>query len=348
PLETNGVVGFVRDVAGDLVVNATVYFVPATDIPSDAIDLSTIENARQSTVDEPLEDTIASKGGNYTKAITDANGIYRVATLPGGAYFITVVPATADKGHLPGGSLCRKVKNSADLIGKQMDIAISATHSEKAEYVGPSACLNCHSGTDHEKKTLHMLGIRVIGKTGPFQDSSRFPTWNDPLAKFTTSGTTLYYFGYNGNTTSPDWKASETNPGAGVSFTAKLYKDGAGKFFVDLTNVAGTAATQTYEVELSYGGGLYKQRYVTKIGDSRYILPIQFNFQGQTDEVSSPSSRWVWQQYNAQNWYDETNKSLKTPAKGKAFDNNCAGCHFTGIKVTGDATAGFKAHGVPD
>ena len=30
------------------------------------------------------------------------------------------------------------------------------------------------------------------------------------------------------------------------------------------------------------------------------------------------------------------------PPKSKAFDNNCAGCHFTGYKLTGDATDGLE------
>src|SRR5215813_7245620 len=62
PLDPTGVVGFVRDTAHDPVVNAKVYLVPSTDIPIDAIDLSSIAAARSSVNDEPLEDTIAAKG----------------------------------------------------------------------------------------------------------------------------------------------------------------------------------------------------------------------------------------------------------------------------------------------
>jgi hypothetical protein len=346
-LEAAGVVGFVRDTADKPVVGATVYLVPVSDIPTAALDLTDVVKARASTDDEPLEDTIAAKGAGYTKAVTDADGVYRITTVASGSYFVSVAPATADTGHLPGGSSCRRAVKSADLVGKQLNIEISTRPSAKAEYVGTSVCLNCH-GMVHERQTLHMLGIRPMGKTGPLQDSSRFPDWNKPLAnKFTAAGTTIYIYGYNGNATSPDWKASETNPGSTVSFTIKLYTN-AGKYFADLANVAGTPATKTYEIGISYGGGLYKQRYIAKIGGSWYILPIQFNFQGLTNEGTAPQSRWVWQHYNAQNWYDETNKALKEPALGKSFDNNCAGCHFSGFKLTGDSTSGYKAHGVPD
>jgi hypothetical protein len=336
-------VGFVRDTAGDPVVGATVYLVPSADIPTAPLTLTDIAVARASTVDEPLEDTIAANGAGYTQATTDADGQYRITTVPTGSYFIVAVPT--DAGHLPGGNLCRTALSQTDIVGQQRDIELSTSPSPAAEYVGPTVCLSCH-GMVHEKQTLHMLGLRKIGEVGPLQNSSRFPDWNQPLAKFTAGGTTLYYYAYNGNATSPDWKLSETNPGSGVSFTARMFA-ATGKYYVELTDVKGASGSVTYEVEMSYGGGIYKQRFITIIAGSRYMLPIGYNFQGQTDETQ-PYARWKWQQYNAQNWYDEATPALKTPAKTKAFDNNCAGCHFTGFSVTGDATTGFKAHAVPD
>lgn len=342
-LEPEGVVGFVRDTAGDPVSAATVYLVPSTDIPTEPLQLTDINTERTSLVDEPLEDTIDVHGAGYARATTDASGIYRIPTVPDGNFFMVVVPS--DVGHLPGGNYCRTAMARNDLVGQQMDVEISTTPSPNAQYVGPSVCLNCH-GFAHEKETLHYLGLRKIGQVGPLQNSARFPDWNLPLAKFTAQGTTLYYYSYNGNSSAPDWKLSETNPMVGVSFTARLYTAN-GAYFVDLTDIKGSSGTATYEVEMSYGGGIYKQRYVTMIGGSRYILPIQFNYQGQTDE-SQPFSRWMWQQYNAQNWYNEATPALKTPALTKAFDNNCAGCHFTGFSLTGDLMSGFKAHATPD
>lgn len=343
PIAPAGVVGFVRDTAGEPVVDATVYLVPAEDIPTAPLDLANIDNARASTDDEPLEDTIALNGAGYLQSATDANGYYRIPLVDPGSYFMVAVPS--DPQHLPGGSLCRNALSEADLVGNQLNIQLSTTPSPNAEFVGPTVCLNCH-GYAHEKQTLHALGIRAIGNPGPGQDSRRFPTWDQPLAKFTPGGTTLYYSNYNGNAASPDWRLSETNPGANVSFTARLFSQN-GRYFVALSDVKGATAPGTYEVDLSYGGGLYKERFTTKIGDSRYILPIQFNFEGQVDETQ-PSSRWVWQQYNAQNWYDEAVPGLKRVPLSKSFDANCAGCHFTGFSLTGDAVTGYKAHGVPD
>lgn len=346
-LEPAGIVGVVTDTADEPLVGATVYLVPAADIPTAAIALTDLAAEKASTNDEPLEDPIATKGSGYTKAVTDADGVYRITTVPTGKYFITVVPASTDKAHAPGGSLCRSAVADTAIVGKQWNIEVSTRPTDKAEYVGTSVCLGCH-GMNHAKQTLHFVGLKVMGKKGPLQDYKRFPDW-DKVAntKFTAGGTTIYVYGYNGNATSPDWKASETNPGSGVSFSIKLYSS-AGKYYVDLTNVAGTALTKTYEAGISYGGGLYKQRWVTKIGTSWYVLPLQYQFQGLTNEATAPSSRWTWVQYNAQNWYDEAAKALKEPAKTKSFDNNCAGCHMTGFKLTGDATAGWTAHGVPD
>jgi hypothetical protein len=350
--EPAGVVGYLKDTAGRAVIGATVYLVPSSAIPSTPLDLSTVAAARASTVDEPLEDTVAANGATYQKGVTDAAGAYRITPVAAGRYFVTAIPTTADVDHLPGGSMCRTSVTEAALVGKQVDLKLSTKPSATAEYVGPSVCLGCH-GVAHEKQTLHMLGIRPIGKVGPLQNSNRFPNWNDALAKFSVAGTTLTYCDHNATTT--DWKLTETPTASctgAVSFTARLYTVGA-DYFVDLVDVKGTSGTKTYPVEFSYGGGLYKQRYLAKLADgSRYILPIQYNTQAAAGlagaEPAAPQSRWVWQQYNVANWYVEntvtpTLSHLKEPAVEKSFDNACAGCHFTGYQLTGN-----KARGVAD
>lgn len=355
-LEANGVVGVVKDTAGAPVVNATVYFMPQADIPDGGLELgASMAAVRADPNDEPLEDTIAARGAGYTKSVTNADGVYRVATVPQGKFFMVAVPASTDTEHLPGGSLCRTATARSALVGRQINIEVSTTPSSSATYVGPSVCLTCH-GRVHQLATAHMNGLRKIGKTGPLQDSSRFPDWDSALTtRFTASGTTIYFYAYGGTPGSPNYKVSETDPGSGVSFSARMYSTtgiNGPQYWVDLVNVKnGAQPAATYEVDMSYGGGVYKQRYLAKLPDgSRYVLPIQFNFDGQTIEATTPFSRWVWQHYNAQYWYDEaaTPTVLKVPAKSKAFDNNCAGCHFSGFSLTGDATAGFRAHGVPD
>lgn len=357
-LEANGVVGFVRDTAGAPVAAAKVYLVPQGQIPDAGLELSTnIALVRADPNDEPLEDPIAANGASFAQATTNVDGIYRIATIPSGSFFVVVEPDALDVGHLPGGSLCRKATARADLAGKQVNLTISTRPSAGAVYVGPSVCLNCH-GKVHTLATAHMNGLRKPGTLGPLQDATEFPGWNLGLAKFgagtaTSGGTTLYFYGYGGTPGSPNYKVSETDPGAAVSFTARLYSTaGAAPYLVELRDVKGATAPATYEVDLTYGGGVYKQRYIAKLADgSRYVLPIQFNQEGAgngLEDAGTPASRWTWQHYNAQYWYDETVPGLRVPAKGKSFDNNCAGCHFTGFKLAGDATAGYRARAVPD
>ena len=71
----------------------------------------------------------------------------------------------------------------------------------------------------------------------------------------------------------------------------------------------------------TYGGHGWKQRYHVKIGNNHYILPIQWN---------QATSRWV--AYNLQNWYKEDG-SLREPAMRASFDQDCAGCHNTGLQL---------------
>jgi hypothetical protein len=347
PLEPEGVVGFVVDTAREPVAGATVYLVPTTAIPTDPIVLSTAADAmdgiRASALDEPLEDTIALQGDTLVKAVTDANGVYRIANVPAGSYYVTVVPAIADVTHLPGGTWCRRAQGQAALAGKQLNIEVSTRPSPSAEFVGPSVCLNCH-GAVHAKSTLHMNGIRVMGKEGKLQDGSRFPEWYaDTLVKF-ADGVTLYYV-YD--SVKADFRVSETAPAdlATVSFTATLTMENE-KHYVELANLKNPGQqldTAKFQAELSYGGGIYKQRYVAKIGGSRFILPIQFNTQGL--DPSAPFDRWVWQGYNVSHWYTESTGTIKLPPAERSFDNMCAGCHFTGYKI--DAATN-TASGVPD
>jgi hypothetical protein len=94
------------------------------------------------------------------------------------------------------------------------------------------------------------------------------------------------------------------------------------------------------------------------IGGSRYIIPIQYNSLAAAglagSEATDSATRWTWQQYNFSNWYVEnattpTSSTMKEPAPEKSFDNACAGCHFTGFKLTGNkASAVEDANGEYD
>lgn len=367
-LEPAGLVGYVTDLSGAPVVGATVYLVPQADVAALsaiplALPVGAITDAvRNATNDEPLEDLIEANGAAYVKGVTDATGAYRITSLPTGTpapgYFVVAAPAASDDQHLPGGTWCRQPRSADGLIGTQLNMNVSSKPGADAFYVGATACYTCH-GRQHEKYSLHLNGIRPTGKAGPLQKADKdFPRWNEPLAKFTAGdvtagGTTLFYTPVGAAATATDWRVSEVDPGAGVVFTARLYSE-AGKYMVQLKDAIG--GVSTHEAEFSYGGGLYKQRWMAKIGVSRQILPIQYNFDSAAagpnviNEASDPAGRWNWQHYNLSSlgWFAPATGALGTPAKSKAFDNNCAGCHFTGYRLTGDATAGWQAHGVPD
>lgn len=90
------------------------------------------------------------------------------------------------------------------------------------------------------------------------------------------------------------------------------------------------AGGQEYEIAFTYGGG-WKQRYLVKISDSYYMLPIQWNSKGYLD-----NSTGDWVAYNPQNWFDAAGNPKATSNntfRSKSWDKNCSGCHITGNNV---------------
>lgn len=72
-----------------------------------------------------------------------------------------------------------------------------------------------------------------------------------------------------------------------------------------------------YNVQYTLGSK-WKQRYLTSVGNSLYILPIQWN---------TETGEWV--PYHLDDWFDETG-TPKELSKTRAWDRRCAGCHTTG------------------
>ncbi len=69
----------------------------------------------------------------------------------------------------------------------------------------------------------------------------------------------------------------------------------------------------------------WKQLYITQIGPSHYVLPIQFN--AKTNEYVP---------YNTSEWYDQANVPLAKASLRigpTSYERRCAGCHSTGVKV---------------
>ncbi|MHB1126315.1 MAG: hypothetical protein ACYC2T_05065 [Bacillota bacterium] len=372
----------VKDTSGAAVVGAKVFAIPVTDVEAlAAVPISRDEktfgnySATALTVDEPLEDLINGNfiptGGGvstYKSGITDAKGKAEIAGLAVGKsnkFFIYVQPAGGDATHLPGGSLNRAAVTGASLDKKVTNIVVSTKPSAKATFVGSSTCLGCHTDQAGVKNTAHKNGFMVPGSPSGLQDPSKFNAddgvYNMFAAledKFTTTGTTVYFYDYDGTRKFDKFKTSETNPDpekklGNVWATVKVFKDTDGKYKMTFTNVKNPldpASPFTKEVSLTYGGGVYKQRYLTTAGKSIHMLPLQYNARG--DEASNDRVRKVWRDYHMDWWINNptTTPTFKSqPAVNNSVDVQCAPCHFNGYSITKDATTGeLTATGVAD
>ena len=185
--------GTVKDGSGQAVSGATVYLVPAADVAKLA-KAPTFQIRRNVDDDEPMEDNIAANGDKYRQAVTGARGGFAIDKVADGRYFVYV--STTDREHLPGGTLSNKSRTTAELAAKPLAIEVSGKIPDGAVFVGSSKCLGCHTGDTDVRKTLHKLGIAIIGKPGQRQDFSRFPGFNAGLDKL-AAGTKLYLYGFD-------------------------------------------------------------------------------------------------------------------------------------------------------
>lgn len=367
----------VTDTSGAAVQYATVYAIPAADVDELANQPITLQStgnysAAALNVDEPLEDLI---NGNYTPAgggvatyqygVTNAEGIAEIADLPTGEsdmFFIYVKPAGEDAEHLPGGSLTRVAVSGASLDNTLTAIEVSTKPSAAATFAGSSSCLGCHSDKSGVKQTAHKNGFMVPRSPSALQDASKFDADDGVYnmfagldGKFTETGTTVYFYDYDGTRKFDKFKTSETDPGVGhtVWATVKVFKDSVdGKYKMTFTNVKNPAdpnSSFTEVVDLTYGGGVYKQRYLTAAGASIHMLPLQYNSRG--DETAGERTRKVWRDYHMDWWINDPTgtPTFKTqPANNNAADIQCASCHFNGYNVTKDGSGVFSASGVAD
>ena len=335
--------GIVQDASGQSVGKATVYLIPSADV--EAMGKKPIEVRRNSPNDEPLSDNLAANIDKYKQGTTNAKGNFMISGIPDGKYFIYVAPA--DKTYLPGGDKSSESMSTADFRGKTIKILMSGNIPENAVYVGSSKCLTCHPAYGSLKKTLHKLGIAVVGKPGKLQDYSRFPKFNEGLNKL-MAGTKFYFSGFDKERGFDKYLISEKMPSdpASVSFTATFFKDKGGKLNFRTENVKDPSdPARTYTVEMTYGGGLYKQRYLYRSGD--YLFPfVQYNTMG--DESFADRGRKPWRDYHADWLINEETKKLTDPPKKKSFEIECASCHYTGYTLTPTVAGDFVANAVDD
>lgn len=348
----------VKDTSDTAVAGATVYAIPAADVEAlAAVPISSATNtsgnfsAEALTADEPLEDLISANSGSYASAVTDATGkaVFAADLAASDKFFIAVKPGTAD--HLPGGSICRESRPGSSLNNTTTQIEVSTTPSAAAAFVGSSTCLLCHTSYSTEKKTMHKLGIMAMSGPSGLQDPSEFTAGDYNLdkartEKFTagdasTGGTTIYFYDYDSTRKFDKFKTLESAPSGTVYATVRIYRDSTDqKYKAQFNNVINPSDPNSgmiHEVKMSYGGGVYKQRFMTTIGDSIYMIPLQFNQRG--DEASTDRVRKQWRDYHMDWWVgsivSNVSMTFKDIAGGaapsKTFDAECAACHYTGF-----------------
>jgi hypothetical protein len=368
-LEPFGLVGRVSEPNSVLVPGGAVYLVPATDVDAlseTSVDLfATPEETASLDNDEPIEDLIDANGDSYEMAAVNSEGIYRFETLPEGSHFVVWVPADGDDLHLPGGDNSRTAFDSASLVGMRMDMRVSSQPSASATYVGSTTCMGCH-GYQSTTRTAHGVGLQVPGVRSILQDIEPWPDFDIALDTYFEFGATLYF--YDCSRASPSThddpsgcSVSDQDPGpaADVSFQIDLRRNSnvplgvIGAYEVEM--LRGGATPQTYEVVLTYGGALSKQQYLMRRPNadgtfSYFVLPIQFNYQG--DDANENPEDWRWRDYRSDLWFDFANPTAPDafiqPESAESFDNNCAGCHFTGYDLRGNDADGWSARAVVD
>lgn len=284
-------------------------------------------------------------------ATTAADGSYTIDGIAPGRYFAHVLPPEGDaEVLLPGGG--RESFEVAADAAATVDVTLSQQPSPAAQYLGSGACLVCHSGegpaskhVDGWKNTLHALVYRVPGQTTAAQDLSLLPAHDRALAFFVDGNA-------RDNTGAGDGLglriARAEFPAFPAAYNLLLGYDG--QYFVRFETPAGVASMKYY-ASFTFGGhGVYKERWVTRVStdgshdptpggaSSYYILPLQYD-ENLPDEVEP------FHPYNAANWGPPTvaDGAAVRPAQAKSFDNNCAGCHFTGTTLTRDGEGNFHA-----
>ncbi|MGE4477975.1 MAG: cytochrome c3 family protein [Deferribacterales bacterium] len=334
--------GTVKDVSGQAVANAVVYFISAADVEK----LASVptEFKRDSLNDEPLEDLLAANKSKYKAAVTDTSGKFSITGVDSAKYFAYVAPAGAK--YLPGGDKSRKSFTASDIKGS-LDILVSGNVPSDAEYVGSSKCLTCHKEYMSTKKTLHKLGIKKAGAVSGLQDLTDFAEFDKGL-DFLKKGQKIYLHNY---TKERKWdkyliSAYEPKDMSSVSFTAFFFTAPDGTIKVRMENYRNPAdPAREYPVELTYGGGLYKQRYLLRIGDNLFPF-LQFNPNG--DDSYGDRTRRQFRDYHGDWFYDEEKMALKAPNTEKSFEKSCASCHYNGYTLKKNASGNYIAGAAND
>ena len=236
-------------------------------------------------------------------ATTNKKGKFKITGLTAGKYIVRATPSS-DEFYLPNDKFKVTVKSKKT---KKVKIKLSAASDATSAYVGSTPCLGCHPDQKVWEDTAHANTIRT-------------PTSETVVAPF------------NGDTiTTSDSK---------VKFKPFIENN---EYKVTLYNLTDESISVTYSIARTHGGVATsgKQRYQAKIGNSHYILPIQYN--NRNVDENNPDAAWV--SYNPNDWYNGNSliaaDANTPPNKNKSFEQNCEGCHVTGLSITRNADEEF-------
>ncbi|MDJ0522467.1 MAG: hypothetical protein QNJ90_10395 [Planctomycetota bacterium] len=360
PVEEPFVAQFhVVDTAGFPVVGATIYLVPTGEIDTAPFNAVAVRTGASEDRDEPLEDAVRLRGASFPQAVTGTDGMATIGDIPDGRYFHFVLPSPGDSEHLPGGCGCRQAVDAVALYAQPTSITMSSQPSTTATYVGSTSCLTCHSEYATQSTHAHKLGFAVPGQFSPGQDASRYPEYEDGWNQFTPSasylgGTVVWFSDFDPSRGADKFKTTLTDPtiadpGAVNYAKAYLWRDTADqRFKITLENVHPAAGVPglgdppnlwTLTVELTYGGALYKQRFLVSVPGRLGRYPL-LQYQTEGDDSRFDRTRKVFRDYHLDWFWDDAQKVFKLPPATKTFEGNCTACHSTGFERTFEASTG--------
>jgi len=342
---------------GGGVASATVYLVPTDMINTAAITPADILAGTAEDRDEPLEDLVAASGSTFQREVTDADGEFRFKTVDDGKYFVYVEPDAADTEHLPGGNLCRSSMAAVELRGLDTMIEITSSPPAGATYIGMSTCLSCHPTYATEKTLAHRLGFRVPGQSSMLQDTSEHPEIDEGLELFLdaaayTGGTPVYFSDYDSTKGFDDFRATLTDPSPtyDVSAILWLWRDTADDTYkITIENVGNPGDPNNFaerEVALTYGGAVYKQRYMIKWPGRNGLYPL-LQYQTAGDDSIYERSRKQFRDYHLDFYWDDngtpaliTDDVISDPLPTRTIERNCMGCHAPNYTQFTDGVTG--------
>ncbi len=340
-IEVDGLVGVVRNPSGQALDRGTIALVPAEVVAALAatpIDLSAPPEVLAAiTHDEPIEDALLREA--VLRAPIAEDGSYRFATIPPGRFFVVFEPARGDDAYLPGGDRCRVALGDGSLRGARLDVRVSGRPAPDATYVGSSSCMVCH-GRHSYAKTAHRNALRVPGRRGALQDTSRFPRIDDALFAF-ERGTVLHYSRCEGECLVTERDPRLDDPSIEVALTVTLERDGDDY----VAELAAGGRSERLPVVLVSGGALARTQLVVRGRGEHFVLPVSYQLDGGIDAEDPRDARW--RAFRTDDWL-ASDGSLRRPRSEASFDASCAGCHFTGFALGGDDALGFAAHAASD